>query len=247
MDFENASRPISINNNSEIGVLIIHGFTSTVSSQRYIIDGLSKAGFNVEAPKLQGHGSNWQSLNSIKYTDWIDDIELSLNKLKNTSKKIFVFGLSMGGTLSLYLAENHQDLSGVIVVNNACKFNDPRLIILPLIKLFIKSTPAISNDIKDKNEKEIAYDRNPTKALHELMKLIKIVNKNLYKITIPTLIFKSKDDHIIPIKSAIFTLDNIGSTKKQLVWLENSYHVATQDYDKEIIINKTVSFIKENI
>ena len=40
----------------------------------------------------------------------------------------------------------------------------------------------------------------------------------------------------------MYTDDHIGSEKKELVWLDNSYHVATQDYDKDIINEKNAVF-----
>ncbi|HNZ27351.1 MAG TPA: alpha/beta fold hydrolase [Spirochaetota bacterium] len=246
MNFEESGKPVSINNGSDVGILIIHGFTSTVSSMKYMIEGFNKAQYNIEAPRLSGHGSRWENLNKVKYTDWILDAENALLKLKNISKKVFVFGLSMGGTISLYLAENHKDLSGLILVNNALIFKDPRLHLLPLLKLLIRATPAIGGDIKDPNETEIAYDKNPTNGLNELMKLIKIVKKNIKSVEIPTLIFKSKEDHVTPIESAVWTYEHISSKNKKFEWLTNSYHVATLDYDKDLIIKKSIDFINEN-
>jgi carboxylesterase len=38
-------------------------------------------------------------------------------------------------------------------------------------------------------------------------------------------------------------LEHVISTDKELVWLENSYHVATLDYDKQLIIERCVEFI----
>lgn len=246
MNFEESGKPVSINNGSDVGILIIHGFTSTVSSMKYMIEGFDKAKYNIEAPRLSGHGSKWEDLNKVRYSDWISDAENALVKLRSISKKVFVFGLSMGGTISLYLAEKYKDLSGLILVNNALIFKDPRLFFLPLLKLLIKSTPAIAGDIKDPNETEVAYDKNPTDGLNELMKLIKIVKKNLKSVEIPSLIFKSKEDHVTPIESAVWTYDNISSKNKKFEWLTNSYHVATLDFDKDLIIKNSINFIKEN-
>jgi len=246
MNFEESGKPVSINNGSTIGILIIHGFTSTVSAMKYMIDGFNKVKYNIEAPRLSGHGSKWEDLNKVKYSDWISDAENALIKLKGISKKVFVFGLSMGGTISLYLAEKHKDISGLILVNNALIFKDPRLFFLPLLKLFVKSTPAIAGDIKDPDETEVAYDKNPTGGLNELMKLIKLVKTNLYKIETPALIFKSEKDHVVPRESAIWTYDNISSKNKKFEWLTNSYHVATLDFDKDLIIKTSIEFIKEN-
>lgn len=242
-ELEQSAKPISINNGSSIGVLVIHGFTSTVASMRYMIDGMSKAGYNVEAPKLTGHGTTPADLNNTKYTSWISDIESALNKLKQNSKQVFVMGLSLGGALTLYLAENHPEISGIICINHASQFPWYQKMALPLLKTFKKYLPAIASDIKDEKESEIAYPLNPLRALSQLFMLTDIVNKNIAKVAMPILIFKSKEDHVVNQKSATFVYNGVSSTDKSLIYLENSYHVATQDNDKDKIIADTVDFI----
>ena len=58
--------------------------------------------------------------------------------------------------------------------------------------------------------------------------------------------FKSREDHVIPIASTKYTFSNISSQQKKIIWLENSYHVATLDYDKDIIIKESFDFINKN-
>jgi len=246
MDIRKYSKPFSYNGNKDIGILVIHGFTATTYSMQYLADKFAEAGFYVELPLLAGHGTKWQDLNKVHYQDWIKELDKSLLKLKGKVTKIFVIGLSMGGTLALYLAETYPELKGIIIINNACLFKNPSLIFLPVIKLIVSSVKPISSDLKDPNCKEIAYNRTPTKGLHELFKLIKIMKKNLFKITQPILIFKSKEDNIIPVKSATYVYDRINSKNKDFIWLENSYHVATMDFDKDIIVEKSISFIEKN-
>ena len=36
----------------------------------------------------------------------------------------------------------------------------------------------------------------------------------------------------------------VGSSRVELVWLENSYHVATIDHDKALIAQLAIAFIK---
>ncbi len=247
MELMYGAEPFSFENDSDVGVLVIHGFTGTTSSVRYWGECLAKADFNVEGPRLSGHGTKWQDLNKVKYEDWIDDVENGLKKLKKRSEKIFVAGLSMGGTLSLYLAEIHSDISGILLVNHAIDLHDPRLPFLGILKYFIKSTPAIGSDIKDSSQKEIAYDRTPTSGAHEMVKLLEITKKNLSKVEQPVLIFKSREDHVVPLDNAEFTLKHIGSFDKKIIWLENSYHVATMDFDEDLICRESIKFINRHL
>lgn len=245
MEKINGSEPFFFNKNSDIGVLIIHGFTSTTSSVYPLGKYLAKAGFNIECPCLSGHGTKWQDLNKVSYTEWINDVEDALERLKKRATHIFIAGLSMGGTLALFLSENHPELKGIILINHGLFIKDIRRYFLFFGRFLIKSTPPIASDIKAPDVKEIAYNRTPTNGVYEMLKLFKLVKRNLSKVHHPTLIFKSRDDHVLVIKNATYTYKKISSNRKEIIWLENSYHVATMDYDKDIIFKKSVEFIKK--
>lgn len=41
-------------------------------------------------------------------------------------------------------------------------------------------------------------------------------------------------------------MEKLGSEDKELVWLENSYHVATLDNDADLIAERTARFIHDH-
>lgn len=241
------TKPLSYTSRSNIGILIIHGFTSTPSSMYPVAEYFVKKKYNVELPLLRGHGTKWQNLNKVSYQDWINDVQRALKKLQKRTDKIFVCGLSMGGLLTLYLAETHPEIKAQILINHALFVEDPRLIILPVLRFFLKSTKAIAADIKDPGADENAYHRTPTNGVYQMVLLQKKVRKYLSLIKQPTLIFRSKEDHRLSSKNATYTFKNISSKKKKIIWLKNSYHAATLDYDKDIICRKSHEFIRQNI
>lgn len=246
-DLTKYNQPFSNITDSEIGILVIHGITSTTSSMKYLSEQFASAGFNVELPSLSGHGSKWQDMNNVKYTDWIDDLEKALIKLQERCSKTFLCGLSLGGGLALYLTGKHPEITGTILINHASKFTHPKFWFVPIIKLVISSVPAVASDIKNPNTKEIAYDRTPTKGIYEMLKMLKQVKRMQSNIIQPFLIFKSLEDHVIPKISATYTMKKLGSKDKELIWLENSYHVAPLDNDKELIAKKSIEFIKNHL
>ncbi len=244
MNYQKYHQPFSHTTDSETGVLVIHGFTSTTSSMKYLAEKFAQHGYNVELPPLSGHGTKWDDMNKVKFTDWINDVENAYRTLQKRCKKIFVCGLSLGGALTLRLSELHPEINGIILINNALIFTNPKFWFVPFIKYFVPYVKAIGGDIKDPDAVEIVYTKTSLKAVHEMLKLLKLVKKEIKKVSMPALIFKSKDDHVVPIKSAIYTYENISSKKKELVWLKNSYHVAPLDYDKDIIVKKILDFIQ---
>jgi carboxylesterase len=237
-------KPISHTGKSDIGVLISHGFTSTPQSQDYMAKRFADAGFHVECPILPGHCTKWQDLNKVSYTQWIDTLYNSLDALRQRASFIVMEGLSMGGTLTLYFAQNYPDIKAAAVVNHALWLGSPLIPLSPALKYIMPSTPAIAGDIKDPSAREYAYTRTPIGGVAQLWKLAKKVIRDHDKIKVPLMIFKSEDDHVLPRKNAEFTYQNAASGVKELIWLKNSFHVATLDYDKDFIADKTIEFFR---
>jgi len=244
MDLAKYNKTISHVGTHKTGVLLIHGITSTTSSLQYLADRFMESGYDVELPSLPGHGTVWQDLNRVTYQDWLTELDSALEKLQNRCSHVFICGLSLGGALALRLAQLHPEISGMILINHACKFTHPKFWFVPAMRFFIPSTPAVASDIKDTSQTEIAYKQTPTKAVYQMLLMLKEVRRDLPKTKLPVLMFKSREDHVIPIISTVYTRDNIASTDKEIIWLNNSYHVATQDFDKDIIVERSLEFME---
>lgn len=151
-------------------MLLVHGFTGTPQSMRPWAEHLADAGFVVSLPRLPGHGTHWKELNTTAWTDWyacVDAAFAALRERCERCERVFLAGLSMGGALSLRLAEQHGDeVAGLVLVNPAINITDPRMRILPVLRHVVPSLAAIGNDVADPSATEIAYDRNPLQALY---------------------------------------------------------------------------------
>src|SRR5699024_10985456 len=154
-----------------------------------------------------------------------------LNQLKKTCTVLFVTGMSMGGTLTLHLAQKYPEIAGIMPINAG--IHVPRYIkflqnVQPGDDRFL---PGIGSDIKAEGIKERAYDQTPVQSLRELVILLKLVREDLHKVRVPTLIFSSIIDHVIPSENGQEIYDRISSNHKEIVRLENSFHVALLDND----------------
>lgn len=232
----------------DVGVLLIHGFTSTPSSLRPVAQPLAQAGFAIEMPLLPGHGTTWKHMQRTTAADWSKECDDAFELLRARTREQFVVGLSMGGTLALQLAQRRgKDLRGMVLINPAVLYADPRLKVLPLLRWVLPSVPGVGNDIAKPDEQELAYDRVPLKALWSMLELQKSVRHDLSRIDIPTLIFTSRQDHVIDPANSGMIMDQAASEDKEQVWLERSYHVATQDYDAQTVIDGTLAFVRKRI
>jgi carboxylesterase len=158
---------------------------------------------------------------------------------------VFVGGLSMGGTLTLRLAEEFGDrIAGIVLVNPSVTRLKWDTRLLPVLGRVVPSVPAIANDIKKPGETELAYPRTPVRAAASLAKLWALVRADLAKVTQPVLLLHSSVDHVVEPVNSRLVLDGVSSTDVTEVVLENSYHVATQDNDAEVIFTRSVEFAK---
>ena len=230
----------------EIGILLVHGFTGSPSSMRPWAEFMHQQGYTVRVPRLPGHGTKPEDLNNVTWQEWPRKVESELRELQKSCSKIFVFGLSMGGGLTLYTTQNHQErITGIVLVNPMIHIPFVTPTFAKIVSKFFKMRSAVGNDIKRKNVTEYAYDANPIVGIYELTKMLKITRANLAKVSIPTLLFHSIEDHVLPVSNTEIILEGISSKDKERVELTNSYHVATLDHDMEIIFEKSLTFVKE--
>src|SRR4029450_12798976 len=81
------------------GVLLVHGFTGAPLSLRPCGDHLTAAGLTVRGPSLPGHAPRGPDANPSTHEQWTTTVEDALDELAATCDRVFVAGLSMGGTL----------------------------------------------------------------------------------------------------------------------------------------------------
>ena len=240
-------QPISIRGRSSIGVLLLHGFTGSPASMRPWAERLVQEDFSVELPVLPGHATSWQDLNRTTWHQWYAAAQISYLKLTRECEEVFVAGLSMGGALALRLAQHQKNVSGLILVNPAVQAKNKLLKLAPALGKIIPSVPAVGNDIAMPNVSEHSYDRTPVPAAASMLELWSDVKKAIHLVTAPTLIFTSKNDHIVPVASSEFIVKNISTPTidREHIFLEKSFHVATLDYESETIFEKSIEFVRQ--
>ena len=231
--------------NGHIGIVLVHGFTGSPAAMRPWAEFLNARGYSVRVPLLPGHGTKPADLNEVEWPEWPAKVKLEIAELQKTCSQIFVTGLSMGGGTTLKVAAELGDqLSGIILVNPMIHVRgiSPELVFA--ISRLIKFGKSVGNDIKRKGVTEYSYDKLPYRGIYQLLTMLKLTRAALPGIKVPMQLFHSVDDHTLPVSNTEIIMREIGSTSKSRIELLNSFHVATIDYDAELIFENSLRFIE---
>ena len=248
-------------------VLLLHGLTGTPFELKKYAQFLYNQGYDIFVPCLPGHGDRVSEIYTVKYQDWTDFVEEKFLKLNETYNNVFVSGICLGAVLSVYLGIKFSDkLKGIIPCSTTLFLDGWRLpwysILMPLglstILRFYYNYPECE-PYGIKNEKtravikkllaksDVGMNEFPMTSFYELLKLSKMIRKNLSKVTVPVLLFHSKEDDLTSVKSADIVYNKISSKDKEKIILYDSYHMIFYDNEKEFVFNKISDFINSHI
>jgi len=243
MEWNEPLYEIGTGERGRIGVLVSHGFGGSPRSVEEFALRMVEAGHTVASPLLAGHGRTPEEMEGTLWTDWTADVDKALAWLAERTDQVFVTGLSMGGTLALWLAAHHPEVAGLVTVNAAVR-HPHELVMRTFGRLgFPRWARGIANDIKLKDIDERAYPRLPMRATWQFAQLLAEVRQHLPLVRCPALIFSSVVDHVVRPDDQREIHAKIASTSKRIVRLHDSYHVATMDNDRELLFSETVAFI----
>ncbi|MFN2390212.1 MAG: alpha/beta hydrolase [Actinomycetota bacterium] len=230
-----------------VGALIIHGFTSSPQVVRPLGSYLSERGIAAVAPRLPGHGTTWEDLAVRRDRDWIAAVEAAFDELAAVKERVFVVGFSFGASLAVDLVARRQGrVAGLVTIATYLRSDDPRRFLSGIVPRVLKTIPGVGNDTADpEGEREIVYDRIPTSAIHQMLRVTKRARAALGSITVPVLVVHGRNDHTAKPFNARLVYDSVASTDKELVWLDRSYHVLPFDHDRDQLFEVTYRFIRD--
>jgi carboxylesterase len=237
--------PISHAGDSSTGVLILHGFTGSPWSLRPIALAMIDAGFDVELPRLPGHGTIIDDMVPTRWTDWESAVSSAFDTLRSRVDRVVVAGQSMGGTLAIALGLRNPNVNGLICVNPLTKLPDAATI--DTIRSFLADgvdvLPGGRSDIADPDAVDLGYEGTPLAPLASLLSDgVPGVTGRLSELTLPLRLFTSRDDHVVAPDNSAHLIEYFGGEIEHSC-LERSFHVATLDYDREFVVRESVAFV----
>lgn len=239
------AEPISNRGEGSVGVLVLHGFTGNPSSLRAQSEVLIGAGYHVESPRLPGHGTTVEEMLQTDWSDWTAEVAAAYDRLAARAERIVVIGLSMGGTLTLWTALQHSDVRGIVCINPATMPQPGEVtdMLREMVAGGDELMPGIGSDIADPDVTELAYDGTPLRPLLSLVdEGLAPLSERYGELMMPLLLFTSRQDHVVEPANSEHLAATYGGDVDH-VWLDRSYHVATQDYDRDLINAGLLEFV----
>ena len=226
------------------GVLVLHGFTGNPQSMRPLAEAIANAGYTVELPRLPGHGTTVEDMMTTGWSDWSGAADAAYRELATRCDRVAVVGLSMGGGLTAFVAEEHPDVTALVFINALVKppVQEMRDGLKGLVDAGMETMESIGSDIKKDGSQEASYNATPLACAASLFDGIEKVWERLDTISAPTLILSSREDHVVTSDNSD-DLARIVKGSVEHIWLEDSYHVATLDNDASLVEAHTVRFL----
>lgn len=230
--------PLSHRAGSRCGVVVVHGFTGCPASVAGVADSLIEAGFDVEVPRLPGHGTTVDELLTTTWHDWYGTVATTADVLAERCDQIVLVGQSMGATLCLAVALDRQANAtppiGLGCINPATQMRGPDIIemIDDLVADGIEVVPGEGSDIADPDSFDITYPGTPLRPLLSFLHDgVAPIEHRFAELTMPLLLVTSRQDHVVDPSDSVYLAEHFGGPVEH-VWLERSFHVATRDYER---------------
>jgi len=211
---------------------------------RPLAEAIANAGYTVELPRLPGHGTTVEDMMTTGWADWSGAADAAYRELATRCDRVAVVGLSMGGGLTAFVAEEHPDVTALVFINALVKppVQEMRDGLKGLLDAGMETMESIGSDIKKDGSQEASYNATPLACAASLFDGIEKVWERLDTISAPTLILSSREDHVVSSDNSE-DLARIVTGSVEHIWLEDSYHVATLDNDASLVEAHTVRFL----
>jgi carboxylesterase len=240
------------------GVLILHGFTSSLECVSEIEPPMKKLGLPTRMPILRGHcAESPEALRGVTWPMWMEDGEKAMQSLLKEADKVIIVSLSMGGLVALTLAAEHPDkVDSIVLAAAAVRLvsplapHHPLAFLQPVVKLLLKKwdSPAVRAD-----PSLLPFDNNyrytPMDALMSFLEFTKVTEKRLPEVHVPALILQSRKDTTVEPETANLIYNSISTPKKdkKIIWYEVTEHEMFRDCERSKVIGDVEKYVKGRI
>jgi acylglycerol lipase len=247
-------------------LLVAHGLAEHSGRYKNLVSYFVPKGYAVYTFDYRGHGKS-EGLRSYvdRFSDYLADIKIFFDKVRKEQRraKIFLVGHSMGGTLAVpYAIEHQQELAGVITSAPslvASSTVSPALIaiagvvsaLVPKVGVTVLDASTISRDkaVVDAyvNDPLVFRGKIPARTGAELAKMWKTLPEEMPKIKLPILIMQGTADRLSDPASSKLLYKRVGSKDKTLKLYKGFYHEIFNEPQHKQVMADMAAWLKEHL
>ncbi|MCR5265604.1 MAG: alpha/beta fold hydrolase [Cyanobacteria bacterium RUI128] len=229
---------------------------------------LCSLGYDVFCDCLPGHGDKVEEIYTVSYKDWLNHAYNRFEELRGKYDEVYLSGLCLGAVLALAIAEKYPNqVDGIIALSTTLFLDGWRLpwykVLIPIglstIDRFYYTYPECEpygiKNIKTRRivsklleKSDVGMVDFPMTCIFELLKLSRHVRnkKLLRKINTPILFIHSKEDDLTSPRSAHVVYNEISSADKNMIILNDSYHMVLYDNEKDFVFETAGNFLNSH-
>ena len=211
--------------------------------------------------------TTWRQLHASARDAFLD----ARREARARNMPLVVGGLSLGAVLALMLAAEYpQDVAGVVCLSPTLFYNGwnvpwyhkliPLVSYTPLkyFSYFRESAPfgLKDEDLRSKMAKQydktslgesvdaatLGYAHFPVRLFCEMRPLVARCKRRLPEVRSPVLLIQAEQDDMTGPSNSEFIRDRVGSVRRELVMLKNSYHLVTVDLERSVVADHLRTF-----
>jgi carboxylesterase len=210
---------------ADAGVLLLHGFSGSCSEIRALGRTLNEAGYGVSAPALAGHGTSPSDLINVRPDDFFAGADAAYHELRRRFARVYVVGLSLGGTLGLHLATRYP-FEGLVTISTPVFMSPLVSWSVPFAKRWMPERNVISNYAAWRGE-VVGYRTTPFSSIGVFMDVLALVKKELPRVEVPLLLLHSTGDRTAPVANAPYIASRVSSAHKTVRVYSGGRHLLT--------------------
>jgi len=238
-----------------LSIIYLHGYSATRQETVPLSDEIAtELGSNLFYTRLSGHGRSGAAMDEPTINDWLNDTMEAFEIGKRLGDKVIVLGVSTGGPLAAWLAEQpntDEALAYVLMSPNfAPRDSNAEILTLPWAKQFSPLILGPEYSWTPQNEGHAKYwtHNYPSTALVTMMGLVKFVrDSDLQSIKKPVLVIYSPNDQVVNSQAVERRYAQIGSDIKEIHPIADTGNPENHVLAGDILAPKSTEVVKNLI
>jgi alpha-beta hydrolase superfamily lysophospholipase len=244
-------------------VVIVHGYGEHSSRYVHVAEELTRNGYAVSTFDLRGHGQSQGDPRTFvrSFDEHLDDLESFLSRVSRQRPgcPVFLFGHSMGGTIStLFAIVRQPGIRGLLLSGASLKLSDkypPSLLrlakilslVLPKMRLLKLDAGAVSRDpevVRDYETDPLVYRGGiPARTGAELNRAMERIRQGMETLRVPLLIMHGTADLLADPEGSRQLYDRAESGDKVLRLYEGLYHEILNEPERAQVLTDMVEWL----